>query len=55
MDKNTKASEIPLVSIRDLKSGLRRILESDKPQSDRKLEEFQESNRKKREAKKKKR
>jgi hypothetical protein len=53
MDKNTKADQVPLVQIGDLKRAVRKIFLTTKKESDRQLAVFQASNARKRKAKKK--
>jgi hypothetical protein len=53
MEKNTKASDVALLPLGKLSASFKRILSTSKKQSDVQLAEFQDANRKKREAKKK--
>lgn len=53
MPKNPKADEIELVPFDDFKTAVKKVLSVSKTESDREMAEFQASNAKKREAKKK--
>jgi len=50
--KHQAASEVPLISFGDFQKVVKKVLSVSKPESDKQLAEFQASNLKKREAKK---
>jgi hypothetical protein len=51
--KNSKTSEVRLISLSDFRRGMKKILSVTKKESDQQLADFHESNAKKRTAKKK--